>query len=59
VNPLRLLTLVFLSLLSWETGCARLPGLPTALDPVCGRRVIQVDAPAVREHRVKTFYFDS
>ncbi len=41
-------------------GCGpRLPGLATAVDPVCGREIPQVDAPAVRRYHDDTFYFDS
>jgi YHS domain-containing protein len=54
-----LLVLAFLAGLSWDGGCAGVPGLETAVDPVCGRRVIQVDAPAVREYQGEKFYFDS
>ncbi|HVE42907.1 MAG TPA: hypothetical protein VNM14_23705 [Planctomycetota bacterium] len=41
-------------------GCGpRLPGLPTGVDPVCGREIPQVDAAAVRHYGDDTFYFDS
>lgn len=55
---LRLLVLSLLAGLSWEIGCSSLPGLPTSVDPVCGRRVVEVDA-VTREYRGETFYFDT
>jgi YHS domain-containing protein len=42
------------------TACgSELPELPTAVDPVCGRTVVQVDAPSVRQVHGRTYYFDS
>jgi len=59
VTFFRPLVLSILAGLSWEVGCSSLPGLPTSVDPVCGRRVVEVDAPATREYRGETYYFDT
>ena len=59
MNPQRLLSLGLLAGLCCEAACSNLPGLPTSIDPVCGRGVVEVDAVAVREYRGRTYYFDS
>jgi len=59
VKVSRLLVLSLPAGLIWGVGCSSLPGLPTSVDPVCGRRYARVDAPATREYRGETFYFDT
>jgi YHS domain-containing protein len=60
VKTFRLVAQALLAGLFWETACEpRLPELPTAVDPVCERRITEVDAAAVRLYRGATFYFDT